>query len=122
MAECGALFLKSVTTYILLRFNFGIVAFALSHLVFSISLNFIYYILLPQALTIKQQNVSPENILLVQEFSWSCILKFVLSEGEKFLMISLALFESNADYSLVQGLVGMVCRLLLNPIEEAAYI
>ena len=101
MAECGALFLKSVSTYILLRFNFGIVAFALSHLTFSISLNIIYYILLPQALTIKQQNVSPDNILLVKEFSWSCILKFVLSEGEKFLMIGLALFESNADYSLV---------------------
>lgn len=49
-------------------------------------------------------------------------MKFFLSEGEKFVMIYMALLETSAEYSLVAGLVGLICRFIFQPIEETSFI
>ena len=59
---------------------------------------------------------------MVYEFSKSCIVKFFLSESEKFVMIYMALLETSAEYSLVAGLVGLICRFVFQPIEETSFI
>ena len=37
-------------------------------------------------------------------------------------MIQFALLSDNAEYSLVSGLLGIVCRFIFTPCEEACYI
>lgn len=37
-------------------------------------------------------------------------------------MIYMALLETSAEYSLVGGLVGLICRFIYQPIEEASFI
>jgi hypothetical protein len=34
----------------------------------------------------------------------------------------MALLETSAEYSLVIGLVGLICRFVFQPIEEASFI
>ena len=50
------------------------------------------------------------------------MMKFFLSEGEKFVMIYMALLTTSAEYSLVAGLIGLICRFIFQPIEEASFI
>lgn len=69
-----------------------------------------------------KQCVTAEESNLVGEFSKSCVLKFFLTEGEKIIMIQFALLSDNAEYSLVTGLLGIVCRFIFTPCEEACYI
>jgi len=54
------------------------------------------------------------------------VLKFILQEGEKVLMIGFAYLnltnhDQLAEYSLVGALVGLVARFLFQPAEEAAF-
>ena len=58
------------------------------------------------------------------DFSKSTILKFFLTEGEKLIIVALLSFESDvsAEFSLVQSLIGLVCRFIFQPAEEAAYL
>jgi len=51
-------------------------------------------------------------------------LKFLLTEGEKILIVGSAQFESSvqAEFSLVASLIGLVARFIFQPAEEAAYI
>ena len=70
--------------------------------------------------------VHPEHQDLLREFSKSVGLKYLLSEGEKLLMIALNLLgttttEQMAEYSLIGALVGLVARFLFQPAEEAAF-
>ena len=37
-------------------------------------------------------------------------------------MIYMALLETSAEYSLVAGLIGLVCRFIFQPIEETSFI
>lgn len=37
-------------------------------------------------------------------------------------MIAFNHFEESADYSLVTGLIGIVCRFIFQPIEEVAFL
>jgi hypothetical protein len=60
-AEGASLLLKSISIYVLLRLEMGLMAYALSSLLYSLSLNAIYFIILPQALSIsKEVSVSEE--------------------------------------------------------------
>lgn len=70
----------------------------------------------------EQNAISETQKTLVYEFSKSCIVKFFLSESEKFIMIYMALLETSAEYSLVAGLVGLICRFVFQPIEETSFI
>ena len=49
-AEAGGLLAKSISTYVLLRYDFGLLAYAISSLLFSFCLNLIYLLTLPSAL------------------------------------------------------------------------
>ncbi len=54
-AEGASLLLKSISIFVLLKFNLGLMAYALSSLLYSVSLNLIYYIILPNALSITKE-------------------------------------------------------------------
>ena len=67
----------------------------------------------------------------LKEFSTICVLKFVLSEGEKvvisFLQVgagqgseAAAMAIQAAELSLISNLISIVCRLLFNPLEDIA--
>ncbi len=71
---------------------------------------------------IYQKGTTDVEDVIVIEFSKSCFLKFFLTEGEKIFMIYFALLSDNAEYSLITGLVGIVCRFIFTPCEEACYI
>ncbi len=49
-AEAGGLLAKSISTYVLLRYDYGLTAYALSSLIYSLCLNLIYLVTLPSAL------------------------------------------------------------------------
>ena len=62
-------------------------------------------------------HLHPEHHELLHEFAKAVGLKYLLSEGEMLLMIGLNLMkitstEQMAEYSLIGGLVGLVCRFL----------
>ena len=86
MAEGCAMLFQSIATYILLVYDFGLLAYALSQLVYSITLFpvYIFSIRVP----LRGGNApSDEQKALVGEYSWSCGLKFVLTQGEKIFLI-----------------------------------
>jgi hypothetical protein len=93
MAEAGGMLIKSVITYVLLRMDYGLLAYSIGLLTYSVSLNLIYLIVIPLTFTFtfNKSQVSSLDQQSVHEFSKSCILKFLLQEGEKFMMIYLAL-------------------------------
>jgi len=63
-----------------------------------------------------------KSTALVNDFSKSCVLKFLLTEGEKFVIIWFAILDQSAEYSLVTTLIGLVCRFIFAPIEEACFL
>jgi oligosaccharide translocation protein RFT1 len=113
-----------VITYGLLRADFGLLSYSLSWLIQSLLLNLFYFWLSKENLHSKSEDnlVNPIQKTLVYEFSKSCVMKFFLSEGEKFVMIYMALLGTSAEYSLVAGLVGLICRFVFQPIEETSFI
>lgn len=60
-AEGVSLLLKSISIFLLLRLEMGLMAYALSSLLYSISLNVIYFLILPNALSMtKETTVTSE--------------------------------------------------------------
>lgn len=115
IAEGGSLFCKQILTYFLLRADFGLLSYSASWLIQSILLNLFYYWFQKKSTSKsvdESGDITESQKVLVREFSKSCVLKFFLSEGEKFVMIYMALLETSAEYSLVAGLVGLICRFI----------
>lgn len=77
-AEGCAMLFQSIATYLLLLKDYGLLAYALSQLVYSISLYsvYIFSIDVPQFV---RQSPSDKQKALVFEYSKSCGLKFLLT-------------------------------------------
>ena len=55
-----------------------------------------------------------DHLVFLQDFTWTTILKFFLTEGEKLLMVGTQTFTAlvQAEFSLVANLIGLVCRFI----------
>lgn len=92
-----------------------------------------YYYNARQIKRLGQWNLSTyvidEHLVDLKEFSSICLLKFVLSEGEKVVISFLqarnaggaeaaAMAVQAAELSLISNLISIVCRLLFQPLED----
>mgnify|MGYP001110719995 CR=1 FL=1 len=68
--------------------------------------------------------VLPGHVDLLREFTMSSLFKFILTEGEKLIMVGTSSFSvsEQAEYSLVSNLIGLVCKYIFQPAEESAFM
>eukprot|EP00919_Chromeraceae_sp_WS-2016_P004039 GHVR01009747.1.p1 GENE.GHVR01009747.1~~GHVR01009747.1.p1 ORF type:complete len:383 (+),score=82.61 GHVR01009747.1:23-1150(+) len=64
--------------------------------------------------------ILPQHRCLLNQFSISTILKFLLSEGEKLVLLSFFPAEVWGVYAVVSNICGMIVRIVLAPLEEFA--
>ena len=134
-AESVAIFFKSISTYAFLYLDFGLMAYSLAQIAYSLCLLFIFARV--SDLRMEQFKVVPirskkgilSNYLTVEDeedlnhFTRICLLKFFLSEGEK-IMISYMSFAGSgindeaAELALISNLISIVCRFIFHPLEE----
>jgi len=86
----------------------------------------------PSTPTSKSQSLSPSSferwldvglLRLTLGFTANAVMKFILTEGEKIVMVS---FDVNLDkqgvYALVNNLGSLVARILFQPLEESSFM
>ena len=117
-AEGFSLVTKSVSVFVLVRyFQMDLLAYAASNLVYSLTLLTVYLWFTPKSEPLnlnksEEESLGKESSEQVSEFTQSCVLKFMLQEGEKVVMIWQGHLTESADYSLVTALIGFICKYL----------
>ncbi|XP_055327373.1 protein RFT1 homolog [Paramacrobiotus metropolitanus] len=123
--------------------QYGILIFAVSHLIGSFVYCIVFYhyikrLLHPNQIAIKYPinsiadflpsrtaPIFPERLWqLTLSFTWQSFLKQILTEGEKFIMscFQLLTFAEQGVYDVVNNLGSLVARLLFQQVEENAYV
>ncbi|KAJ3193752.1 Oligosaccharide translocation protein rft1 [Irineochytrium annulatum] len=113
----------------------GAMSYALSQLAFSITLvgGYLYYfstgyrpswnrgsvvsILLPKA--VRGQWFDPVQSSLAWTFTFQSSVKYVLTEGDKILSVSMITAEIKGDYALAERYGSLIARILFQPLEES---
>mmetsp|Transcript_10669 Transcript_10669/g.20737 ORF Transcript_10669/g.20737 Transcript_10669/m.20737 type:complete len:317 (+) Transcript_10669:3514-4464(+) len=115
-AEAIGTILKCIVTYAALPF--GLMAFALGLLVqsTSIMLCYIYY---RKGLPTFKLPIEGEVVQASLEMTGMVLLKFLLSEWEKIILMVLYTAQESV-FALVSNLGSVVCRILFSPIEVAS--
>lgn len=117
-AEGIAIFAKSVSLYLFLTLDIGLLAFALAQIVYCMVLISMYSYLfrneniLKELFAVVQIQDDGSKVLLehkidLKEFSLVCIVKFVLTEGEKFIIFAFRDFVSSSFFCKL--LIGLEC-------------
>ena len=143
-SEGVAIFFKSVLVYLLVWQGMGLLAYAIAQLVYSLILLSIYAI---QSGDVKQhfklhnlpvkagaqsleRYVLPQHQADLWNFTKVCVLKFIVSEGEKIMIFYFTRQQDNTDQTMIQqaaelglisNLISIVCRFVFQPLEEIAY-
>ena len=63
----------------------------------------------------------PAERALAAQMCWQAAQKYVLTEGERLVLMGIAPLEQQGAFALVSNLGSLVARLLLQPLEEMAY-
>jgi hypothetical protein len=123
-SEGLAIFAKSATLYLLLLCDLKLLSFALAQLIYCLVLLGMYrYQSLGEPLSkyyqVKKVTENRQNVRVFKEhkndlweFSMVCVVKFVLTEGEKFIIFAFRDFVSNFKM-LTREYRGLQCRLSL---------
>ncbi len=61
------------------------------------------------------------SLLLLRDFSAQALWKLALAEGDKALLLAWRAPDATGVYGLASNLGGLAARILLQPLEEAAY-
>ncbi|RKF64038.1 Oligosaccharide translocation protein RFT1 [Erysiphe neolycopersici] len=143
-SESTATVLRCVVTCISAIYGFnigldiGVLPFALGQLAYSISLVILYYwkvtkmsskegfSLLPRSIQLSKTRptkflfsyFSHPVLSLCQSFFIQSLFKYVLTQGDTFIISILASPNIQGIYSLANNYGGLVARLILQPIEE----
>lgn len=112
-AEALGTISKCLVTYLTL--DLGLVAFALGHLAQASSI-LLCYVSNRRGLPAFQLPIEPEVVAASLEMSGTVVLKFLLSEWEKIVLMFLYAAQESV-FALVSNLGSIVCRILFSPIE-----
>ena len=104
-AEGIAIFAKSISLYMFIMLEIGLLAFALAQIIYCSALITMYVILFrnednfADLFSVKKIEGNSTRVLQehksdLKEFSLVCIVKFVLTEGEKFIIFAFRDFVS----------------------------
>lgn len=113
-AEGAAIFAKSISLYMLIMLDIGLLAFSLAQIIYCGVLITMYFILFRNEdnfgdlFSVKKIENNSTRVLQehksdLKEFSLVCIVKFVLTEGEKFIIFAFRDFVSY-KFSILIGM------------------
>lgn len=113
-AEGFAIFAKSISLYMLIMLDIGLLAFSLAQIIYCGVLITMYFILFRNEdnfgdlFSVKKIENNSTRVLQehksdLKEFSLVCIVKFVLTEGEKFIIFAFRDFVSY-KFSILIGM------------------
>ncbi|RKF72334.1 Oligosaccharide translocation protein RFT1 [Golovinomyces cichoracearum] len=116
----------------------GVLSFALGHIAYSITLLTIYlwnvieissvnaFSLLPRSIyspnpgEVILSYISRPHLILSQSFFIQSVFKYILTQGDTFVISLLASSRTQGVYSLANSYGGLLARIVLQPIEESS--
>lgn len=134
IAEGGALTLRAgATVWLALHVRQGARAFGAAQLVYACTFAALLYgllrrrcprglsDLLPRASADGRWAPPPAEVALARQVCWQAAQKYILTEGERLILLALAPLVQQGAFALVGNLGSLVARLLLQPLEEIAF-
>lgn len=105
--------------------TFGILVIAMGHFIYICLLTLIAFLtasqksllLQPYAEDGVQIYIDPNSKQSLYEFSWLTILKVILHEFEKIVLVVLDIAKNSSVYSLISGLGSIVVRYVYAPLD-----
>lgn len=131
VAEGAALGVRAaVTAWLALHLRQGARAFGTAQLLYACAYGALLLVLLWRRCSLRlllprphagRWSPPPAERALAAQMCWQAAQKYLLTEGERLVLMGIAPLEQQGAFALVSNLGSLVARLLLQPLEEMAY-